>query len=92
MIEFIREATVGNVHAFWHFAGGMFLYKIFQTTPIVWRFPFRTVVIIAALYEIVTLYLYGYGGYSGGAMGYLADTTGDILLAVVGAFVILKKE
>lgn len=85
MIDFLKEMTVGNIHAFWHWAGGMFLYAIFHRIPFVGRIPFRAVISVVILYEIITLYLYGYSGYSGGLRGYIADTLGDILLGIAGA-------
>ena len=92
MIDFIKEMTTLNAHHFWHWAGGMFFYRLFTYTPLLWRIPFRAVIAIAVLYEVITLYLYGYGGYSGGLSGYIADTLGDILLAMAGAFCLMEKK
>lgn len=92
MIEFIKEATIGNQHAFWHFAGGMFFYAVFSITPILWRFPFRAVMALAGLFEIIELYNLGshiaIANEYGSVTNWLADTTGDILLALVGGFIL----
>ena len=89
LITFIKEATTLNVHAFWHWAGGMFLYSIFTVAPLLWRFPYRAVMLFAILFEIVMYSLYGYTGYSGGLIGYIADTLGDILIAGIAALTVL---
>ena len=92
MIEFIREMTVGNVWLWFHILAGGILAKIASwywgkryvgmTRPII------TVFLAALSWEIFELYYWGYANYSGGVMGWRADSLGDILGAVLMALVV----
>ena len=89
MIEFLKEMTIGNVYLMYHLFGGMILGRFFG----LWRRlnPILMVLAVAILWEVLELYLNnGIGGYSGGLLGYIADTTGDISGAVLMAWVVVK--
>lgn len=93
MIEFLREMTVGNQHLFWHLFGGMLLgvifYKIAYSNKK--RFALLCTFAVVILFEVFELYIgNGIGGYSGGLMGYIADTVGDVGGAVLFVWVINK--
>ena len=93
MIEFLKEMTIGNQFLLHHCLGGMLLGRIFYT--ISWsynkeRFAILAVLLVAILWEIFELYLFGTLMYSGGLIGYIADAVGDVGGAVIFAWVVLN--
>ena len=89
MIDFIKEMTVGNVFLMYHLFGGLVLGRFFG----LWKRcnPVLMTLAVAILWEVVELYINnGIGGYSGGLMGYIADTIGDIGGAVLMAWVVVR--
>ncbi len=93
MIEFLKEMTVGNQFLLYHCLGGMLLGKLFYTFA--WsynkkRFAILAVLLIAIIWEVFELYLFGTSMYSWGIKGYIADTLGDIIGGVLFAWVIIE--
>jgi len=88
MIDFIKEMTVGNRWLWFHILAGGFVAKVIYLIPVDWN-PVVFVACLAVAWEIFELYKDGYKGYSGGAKGWFADTLGDILGAVLMAWVVV---
>jgi len=92
MIEFIENMTINNSHIFWHLMGGLLFGKIFSKmlynnstrAILVWVFA------VAVIFEIIELYLNGGISIYGSTMRYIADTSADVIGAVLFAWVITK--
>ena len=97
MIEFLKEMTVENAWLWFHILAGGFLarsaYKFMRfrmgSRKAEKRLAILAVFVITLTWEIFELYYWGYANYSGGAMGWFADSLGDILGAVLMALVVV---
>jgi hypothetical protein len=87
MVEFLKEMTIGNSWLWFHILGGGFIAKVLIMLPIESK-PVLWVFFIAIAWEMFELYKDGVKGYSGGVKGWFADTLGDILGAVLMAFIV----
>lgn len=100
MIEFLKEMTVGNVWLCLHILAGGILARIFyeiipylfEGSPYYLHRKRNTVLWVLAIvvfWEVFELFFWGTSGYSGGTMGWFADSLGDVLGAVLIALIVV---
>ena len=89
MIEFLKEMTVRNRWLWFHILAGGTLAKFF----IIFDTSFNAILgvaVIAIMWEAFeALILKDINNYSGGTMGWFADSLGDVLGAVLMALVVV---
>ena len=93
IITFVKEATVLNKYFLYHAVFGLILGRfwwwIFKSDPEQKKKMLIAVLICAVLFEIMEA-VTGISGYSWGIKGYIADTSGDIIIAVLMAWTLTR--
>lgn len=97
LITFIKEATVNNQGFVYHAIGGMIIPRLILSIVYTTEKNKAAILgtfIVAVLWEMFEQILAGFTiiGYSNGLAGYIADTLGDIGIAVLVAWSIFKNN